>query len=505
MKPNADRAREVRHTLEIPSTLPQGTNARLRPTIVDRVRPRLAFRRYYNSRFVRLNGADTLARSYVAGSYWYADYFQKIGYTSLSGHSAAFVFRPDSQRIVFHVVCRSFYGSPRSSWCKADRAARRFGQHHLLRTLTLASDTVETYDADGKLLTIADRSGVTQYLAYDGVGQLVRHRLLRSSAAVHVQQWEDRFYHPTRRAVDSVHLRRQQESHLRHRRHGQGKAIPLRAGSTSLLTGITDEHAQRYATYGYHDYYKDGTSSELAGGINKYTIEYTGDNVRTVTSYADDSAQRQFRCQIRSAEDSPARAPLARVARSDKALTYDANGNITTRNDFKNNLTCYAYDLARNLEIVRVEGFASTITACPANLASVHAKRLVHANARSQPRGTPRSACRLRSPEANRTTSFTHDANGNVLTRTVTDTSVTPNVSRTWTYTYNSFGQVLTEDGPRTDVTDVTTYTYYPTCTTGCSVRPAQHDHERARPRRRPTTHTTRTASPRRSPMRTAS
>src|SRR6185295_2148711 len=68
--------------------------------------------------------------------------------------------------------------------------------------------------------------------------------------------------------------------------------------------------------------------------------------------------------------------------------------------------------------------------------------------------------------EPNRTTTYTHDANGNVLTRTVTDTSVTPNISRTWTYTYNSFGQALTEDGPRTDVTDVTTYTYY-TCSTG--------------------------------------
>ena len=53
-----------------------------------------------------------------------------------------------------------------------------------------------------------------------------------------------------------------------------------------------------------------------------------------------------------------------------------------------------------------------------------------------------------------------------MLTRTVTDTSVTPNVARTWTYTYNAFGQVLTEDGPRTDVTDVTTYAYY-SCATG--------------------------------------
>jgi YD repeat-containing protein len=68
--------------------------------------------------------------------------------------------------------------------------------------------------------------------------------------------------------------------------------------------------------------------------------------------------------------------------------------------------------------------------------------------------------------EPNRTTTYSYDSNGNVLTKTVTDTTVTPNVARTWIYTYNTYGRVLTADGPRTDVSDVTTYTYY-TCTTG--------------------------------------
>src|SRR5690606_41161533 len=44
------------------------------------------------------------------------------------------------------------------------------------------------------------------------------------------------------------------------------------------------------------------------------------------------------------------------------------------------------------------------------------------------------------------------------LTETITDTATSE--SRTTTWTYDSRGQVLTIDGPRTDVTDVTTYTY---------------------------------------------
>ena len=38
--------------------------------------------------------------------------------------------------------------------------------------------------------------------------------------------------------------------------------------------------------------------------------------------------------------------------------------------------------------------------------------------------------------------------------------------NRTSSWTYNQYGQVLSEDGPRTDVNDITTYTYYSDTTT---------------------------------------
>ncbi len=53
-----------------------------------------------------------------------------------------------------------------------------------------------------------------------------------------------------------------------------------------------------------------------------------------------------------------------------KSATYDANANLASKRDFNNNLTCYAHDLTRNLETVRVEGFAPSVASCPANLAS---------------------------------------------------------------------------------------------------------------------------------------
>ncbi len=147
-----------------------------------------------------------------------------------------------------------------------------------------------------------------------------------------------------------------------------------------------------------------------------------------------------------------------------KTTAYDSNNLVVSRTDYNDNRTCYANDSTRGLELIRVEGFASSVTTCPSlstyTPASGTAERKISTTWHST----------LRVPtqvvEKGRTTAYTHDSNGNVLTRTVTDTTVTPNVSRTWTYTYNSYGQVLTENGPRTDVSDVTTYTYY-SCATG--------------------------------------
>ena len=44
-----------------------------------------------------------------------------------------------------------------------------------------------------------------------------------------------------------------------------------------------------------------------------------------------------------------------------KSFAYDAAGNLTSKDDFTNQRTCYANDLVRNLESARVEGLANTV------------------------------------------------------------------------------------------------------------------------------------------------
>lgn len=118
---------------------------------------------------------------------------------------------------------------------------------------------------------------------------------------------------------------------------------------------------------------------------------------------------------------------------------YDANGYLASTTDWEGNTTLYVHD-ERGLELSRTEAAGTlderTITTTwDTNF---------------------RLPLQINEPGLTRT--YTYDANGNMLSETLTDTNT--NEVRTTAYTYNTYGQVLTIDGPRTDVSDVTTYTY---------------------------------------------
>jgi RHS repeat-associated protein len=239
-------------------------------------------------------------------------------------------------------------------------------------------------------------------------------------------------------------------------------------GGTNLpqaLTGITDENGTRFATFTF-DSRGRGTGTEHAGGVEKFTVSYANTNpgaAATVVDPLGTTRAYQFQTKLSYMKDSSNSQPAASgVGTVSRNYVYDANGNLASKVEFGGTRICYAYDLNRNLETVRVEGFTSG-QSCPANLASY-----TPATGTVQRKITTAWHASFRLPtsisSADRTTTFTYDGLGNQLTRTVTDTA--SGASRTWTYTYDSYGRVLTEDGPRNDVSDITTYTYF-TCTTG--------------------------------------
>ena len=64
------------------------------------------------------------------------------------------------------------------------------------------------------------------------------------------------------------------------------------------------------------------------------------------------------------------------------------------------------------------------------------------------------------------TTDLSYDASGNLLTRTLTDTTTTTvpystnGTKRTWTYSWGTFGLLRLSKAPRTDVAELTGFAY---------------------------------------------
>jgi len=318
-------------------------------------------------------------------------------------------------------------------------------------TLATADDELETYDVSGRLLSIRNRSGIVHTLTYDTGGRLiaVTHSFGQQLAFTYNANMQLATVTVPDGGVISYAYGNYQNLTSVTYPDGKVRTYHYENGSAPRgLTGITDESAVRFATVSYagSGVNTKATLTTHAGGANQYTVAYTSATRSTVTDP---------RGTVRTIDYTPiGKSPRATAISQScngcgsgtKSKTFDANGNVATRTDFNNNQTNYSHDLARNLEALRTEAYgtpkARTITT---QWHSIY--RLP-----------------LQIDEPGKRTTLTYDPSGNVLTKTVLDT--TSSESRTWTYTYDSVGQVLTADGPRTDVSDVTTYTYY-SCTTG--------------------------------------
>lgn len=341
-----------------------------------------------------------------------------------------------------------------------------------------ASDATEQYDAPGKLLELRQRNGQVLTFTYstpstppttarkpdllieatDQFGRKLQffydmvHRVVRMldvGGQTYLFGYDEATAVVNTVDVTGNNLTTITFPDLSTRRYHYNE--PANTSGASLLTsltGITDENGVRFATYKY-DTQGRPISTEHAGGAELTTFAYNGDGSAVVTDPLGVARTYGYSAIHGVAKNTGITGPVCPEC-GPASQTFDANGNVSSRTDWNGNRTNYVYDLTRNLETSRTEGLTSAGAVTPATRTI---ETQWHATLRLPTQITEKDA----GGATLRTTSFTHDANGNVLTRTVTAGSN----SRTWTYTYNANGSVLTMNGPRTDVSDVTTYTYY--------------------------------------------
>ena len=322
-------------------------------------------------------------------------------------------------------------------------------------------DLTRLFDAQGRLTSITNRAGQFVNLAYEGENlSTVTHFTGRVLSYTHSDQGRIasisdpagnvyRYNYDTARDVlteiafpDSTPTDLTDNPTRIY--HYEIPDIP------GLLTGITDELGNRYATYTYDTSESTfrATSSELAGGVSRDSVAYNSDGTVTVTNALGKDAIYSFTGLngIRRVETIDGQ-PTTLCNAMTSAISYDQRGFIESKTDNNGNIDLFSYD-DRGLLESHTESTGSD------------SERVTSTT------WHPEFRVPTQIERPGQTESFTYDLSGRRLTRTLTDTQsqtspyATAGNTRTWTYTYNAFGLVATVDGPRTDVSDVTTYGY---------------------------------------------
>ncbi len=221
-----------------------------------------------------------------------------------------------------------------------------------------------------------------------------------------------------------------------------------------------DENGSRFATFEY-DAGGKAISTEHFGGVGRWTATYTT-NAAQITDPRGTVSNWTFQTIQGVARQTSASQPCSSCGNAYQSKTYDANANVTSRTDFNGKKACFAFDLARNLETARIEGLTSAED-CTAALASppnrVDVRKVAttwHATYRLPATITEPA------PGGTRTTTFTYDALGNLLQRSIAapkNDGTSATITRAWNWTYAPRGRALTAADPNGNVT---TTTYYP-------------------------------------------
>ena len=296
--------------------------------------------------------------------------------------------------------------------------------------LVTAADVTETYAPTGQLLTLTTRSGLTTTLTYSGntltkvtgpFGHVMSFSYNSGGQVATMTAPNGGVYAYAYDARNNLVSVTYPDKTVR-RYVYENTTFP------NLLTGIIDENGVRYAIWTY-DSQARAISSQHAGGVETTKVAYTTATTSTVTDPRNYSSTFGLTTQYNFIKPvSLSGTPLP--ALGGKAFSYNANGFIASRTDFDGNVTTFTHD-ARGNETARVEaaGTALARTIGTTWLSTFHLPMQI--------------------TEPNRSTAFSYDAHGNLLTRKITASALT----RSFSYTYSAVGQMLTAADPRGNVT----------------------------------------------------
>jgi RHS repeat-associated protein len=403
---------------------------------------KLSYIRYYNS----LASPETFACD--LGSNWRSNYDRFLQFFS---SNLIIAERPDGQEL-------NFYNN-NGSWTSDGDVDYTLTQSGTTWTLTDPSDTTEVYFqayGGGLPQSITLRNGYAQTLAYDSNYDLVsvtdsyNRQLTFVNSGCNASTITTPDGLVLTYAYNTVNYTNDQLASVSYSTSPTTSQHYLyqSANSPYALTSIVDENGATYANWTY-DGAGRGLTSQVGGRANLTTVTYDDtNNTRTVTTalgvtdtYSFTSLQNDWKTTGIS------RAATSTTAAATESFAYDSNGYLNSKTDWDGNQTTYVNDTHGDPTTIN-EAVGSSVAR---TTTIAYDPTWVH---------LPDS---ITIPGL--TTSFTYDGNGNILTKTLTDTTTqsipysTSGTARVWKYTWQN-SLLASVQSPRTDVTEKTSYTY---------------------------------------------
>jgi len=460
-------------------------------------------------RYFSANTASQAAKSNFFGEHWRLNYDRALNiYTQSNGNKAVNAERENGQIFQF------LQSTPGGPWTATSNInAKLAPQTDLDGNITgwsystAENDTIEEYDAQGRLSWIQNRAGLRQIFNRDANGRLLSvsdpfGRLLgfeydTSTGLLSsiTQPGGGVIYYTYTQSTVNFFAPRWLLASTQYPDGHSTTAIYNESTHTNganaydFLTGVIDENGQRFQTFDYVGTQPIGLPSSASGsylgsGFNHETFSYLPGfppGAAPTTTYTDANGAARvyaftgafgFFVPATASQPGTPSTPSASVS-----TTYDSNGNPSKWTDYNGNVSCFQYDLTRNLEIVRLEGLPP-LSACPTDLSSYVVPATPGATVRKI---STQWSTNWRLPtgfaSAKRIKTIVYDTKGVPSSVTIQPTSdatgtlgfAAPQTGtpRTWGFVSNANGQITQITGPRTDLPQVSQFSYYPTTEDG--------------------------------------
>ncbi len=380
----------------------------------------LSFSRYYNS---------SLPDSPFGG--WRHTYSRSVDFDpNAYGENMVVLHRPEGQQLAFYETANGW----EATWTTDDRLEQTGSGWLYVRSDGLA----ETYDSDGRLTRIEKPAGNVIEVNHSG----------SQIASVTDSFGRSLTFTGDGNQIDRITVPSGEHIFFGYSAGGQLSTVTYQDASTrsyhyekdGLLTGITDERGNRYATWDYDDAGR-AILSEHAGSADRTEVSYHADGTVSVTNALGHVQTYSFsRHNGKLKPDSVTGAPCTGFAGGTETRIYDSEGFLDEVTDRAGQSRSFNYN-TRGLEASRTDRDGGYVTT----------------------EWHPDYALPVKVTGPEMVTEYEYDDRLRITSKTISERGVGD--SRTWAYTYHPDqsavpGRLAQIDGPRTDVDDTSTFAY---------------------------------------------